>query len=440
MYAPTHRSRLLRSAGLGALIGFTAFAGAAMSAELTAANLMEPTAPVTIVYAGAAYAPADIQPVLDAFHEAHPNITVEYQSVPFNDFNSVLSARLGSGDDAIDIFDADMPRNDAYALRGWFADISQVFGDLSAQIDPGSIEAVTVDGKMVAMPYQTSTNLMYYNKKLLTAAGVTFPSADPADRMTWEAVTVDAKKTQAAGAKWGLVFDQIDRYYQLEPLMISAGGGPGGSGEGNLTPDVANDGWVKALTWYGSLFADGLSPRGVAVSETPELFASGQIAFYVGGPWWAPGFEKNTDLDFGIAPFPYFEGGEAATPTGGWSLGLNPNSQKADAALIFMKFMGLDNGGYAQFMSSLAVPPSNLEGASKFYSSAALADPRMAGAVDLMKYELANTSALRLQTVGYVEFEDVMTRTFSDIINGAEVGAALASATAELDDAWAKYR
>jgi multiple sugar transport system substrate-binding protein len=434
---------ITRRAALAAAVA-TLTLGTARSAlaedALTSANLAEPSAPVTIAYAGAAYSAADIQPVLDAFHKAHPNITVQYQSAPFEQFNSVLATRLGNSDATLDVFDTDMPRTSAYAARGWLTDLSGVFGDLSSQIDPGSIGAATVEGKLVAMPYQTSENILYYNKKFLKAANVPFPSPDPGKRLTWEQVTKDATAAHQAGAKWGLLFDQLDRYYQLEPLPVSAGGGAGGKGPGNLTPDITSDPWIKAFAWYGSLFANGLSPRGVTVAETPDMFASGTVAYYVGGPWWAPKFEAQKDLDFGIAPFPAFSGGKAATPTGGWSLGLNPASQKKNASLIFMKFVGLDSGGYAQYLTALAVPPSNLKGADRFYQSAPLQDPRMAGAVDLIKYELAHTTALRLQTVGYVEFEDIMTHAFDDIINGADVKKALTGASSELSSAWSKYQ
>jgi ABC-type glycerol-3-phosphate transport system substrate-binding protein len=412
----------------------------AQDQALTSADLAEPTSPVTITYAGAAYSASDIQPVLDAFHKAHPNITVQYQSVPFEQFNSILATRLSNSDSSLDVFDTDMPRTSAYAARGWLADVSGVFGDLSKEIDPGSIGAATSDGKLVAMPYQTSENILYFNKKLLEAAKIPFPSATPSERLTWEQITKNAEAAHAAGAKWGVLFDQIDRYYQLEPLPISAGGSAGGKGDKNLTPDVTSDAWVKAFSWYGGLFADGLSPRGVTTAETPDIFASGVVAYYVGGPWWAPKFEAQKDLDFGVAPFPAFAGGKAATPTGGWSLGLNPASQKKRAALIFMKFFGLDNGGYAQFLTALAVPPSNLKGADRFYDSTPLKDVRMAGAVDLIKYELAHTAVLRLQTVGYVEFEDVMTHAFDDIINGADVVKTLKSASDQLADAWSKYQ
>jgi ABC-type glycerol-3-phosphate transport system substrate-binding protein len=405
-------------------------------------ELTEPESPITITYAGAAYAADQIQPVLDAFEAAHPNITVEYESVPFDDFNSVLAARLTNASDAIDVFDVDMPRTDAYVARGWLADLTATFPELEESVDPGSFEAATVDGKTVTMPYQTSTNLMYFNKTLLDAAGIPAPSADPEERLTWETVTEQATAAQAAGAQYGIIFDQIDRYYQLQPLAESAGGGPGASGDGNLTPEVNNEGWKKAFGWYGSLFENGLSPRGVAVAETPNMFAAGQTAFFVGGPWWGGQFVAEAGLDFGVAPFPAFEGGDAATPTGGWSLGLNPQAtpEQANAAAIFMKFMGIDDGGYAQYLTALAVPPSNVEGGAKFFDAEVFTDPRFAGVVDLMKSELANTSVLRLQTVGYVEFEDVMTKTFSDIINGTDASTALDTAAEDLTEAWAKFQ
>ena len=125
-----------------------------------------------LTVAGAAYAADQIQPVLDAFEKAHPNITVQYEAVPFDDFNSVLAARLTNSSDAIDVFDVDMPRTDAYVARGWLADLSATFPALKDSVDPGSLEAATVDGKVVTMPYQTSSNIMYYNEKLLAAAGI----------------------------------------------------------------------------------------------------------------------------------------------------------------------------------------------------------------------------------------------------------------------------
>jgi multiple sugar transport system substrate-binding protein len=413
----------------------------AQPAGLTAAaQLKDPTGPVTITYAGAAYSADDIKPVLTAFHKAHPTITVDYQSVPFDQFNSVLSTRLSRQDSTLDLFDVDMPRTDAYQVRGWLADLTGLFPGLAGQVDKTSLAAATSAGKLVTMPYQTSSQLLYYNKTLLKKAGIPFPSDQVTARMTWEQVTADAKKAQAAGAKWGLLFDQVNRYFQLQPLAESLGGGSGATGKGNLTPALQNAGWTKAMTWYGSLFKDKISPRGVPVAQTPDMFASGQVAFFPGGPWWAGQFTGEKKLDFGVAAYPCFAGGKAVTPTGGWSLGLNRATKHAAAAEVFMKFMALDNGGFAQYMPSLSVPPCNLLGTTRFYREPVFSDPRMAGTVDLTKYELAHTATLRARTAGYVEFEDTLSRTFEDISNGASPASALSSATSTINSAWAKYR
>jgi ABC-type glycerol-3-phosphate transport system substrate-binding protein len=445
-HQPLTRRSFTAMAAVGATALLAAGCGSgttstAQPAGLTAAGqLKDPASPVTITYAGSAYSADDIKPVLAAFHKAHPTITVDYQSVPFDQFNSVLSTRLSRQDSTLDLFDVDMPRTDAYRVRGWLADLSSLFPGLSGQVDKMSLEAATSDGKLVAMPYQTSSQLLYYNKTLLRKAGIPFPSDQADARMTWEQVTADAKKAQAAGAKWGLLFDQVNRYFQLQPLAESLGGGSGATGKGNLTPDLENAGWTKAMTWYGSLFKDKISPRGVPVAQTPEMFASGQVAYFPGGPWWAGQFTGEKTLEFGVAAYPSFAGGKAITPTGGWSLGLNRATKHAAAAEIFMKFMALDNGGFAQYMPSLSVPPSNTVGTARFYREPVFSDPRMAGAVDLTKYELAHTATLRARTAGYVEFEDTLGRTFEDIANGASATSALASATSTIDSAWAKYR
>lgn len=402
------------------------------------AALREPTSPVTLRYVGAAYPARAYAPVFAAFERAHPNIKIDYEEVPQDQLNNVLANRISGSD--IDIFDVDMPRVAAYHARGWLTDLTPTFGDLAGRIDRASLDASTIDGELLGMPLQTSTQLLYYNKALLRRAGIRDPSADPAQRLTWERVTADARRAQAAGARVGLLLDQYDTYYQLQPLPMSAGGSAGARGDGNLEPDVTDAGWEKAMSWYGKLFADGIAPRGLRGAETPALFAGGDVAYYVGGPWWAPQFEAERALDFGVSAHPYFEGGRAYTPTGAWSLGLNRNSENVEAALIFLRFMGLDDGGFSQYITDLAVPPANVEGAENYYRSPVFADPRMRGAVEIIKTELAETATVRVKTAGYVEFESIMTRAFDDIINGTPAPRALEKASSDLDAAWAKYR
>lgn len=417
----------------------TASEAPAASAETSESSAeVEESAPVTLTYVGSAYTPEALQPVFDAFEAANPNITIKYEAIPFDELNTVLQTRLPAPDGGIDVFDADMPRVSAYAARGWLADLTPTFGDLSGQIDSASLDASSVDGQLLAMPLNTSSQLLYYNKDLLAAAGVDAPSADPKSPMTWQEVAAAGKAAQESGAQWGLIFDQIDRYYQLEPLPVSIGGGPGGTGPGNLTPDVTNDQWVAAFEWYRSLYEEGIGPRGIPASATPQEFATGNTAFFAGGPWWAPLFVEG-GINFGVAPYPYMEGGDVVTPSGAWALGLNPTSPNTEAAMTFLSFMGLDGGGITQYTDAMPIPPANLEGAKTYYDQEIFQNPAMSGAREILEYQIPNTSIVRLKTVGYIEFEEIMGTAFADIINGSDVASTLKKASDELATAWSKY-
>ena len=96
--------------------------------------------------------------------------------------------------------------------------------------------------------------------------------------------------------------EQIDRYYQLQPLYELSGAGPGLTGDGLLTPVVNADKWVQTTDWYGKLFSDGVAPRGVSDDQTSALFVDGQAAFFIAGPWNFSALLKASNLNWGIAP------------------------------------------------------------------------------------------------------------------------------------------
>jgi len=380
-----------------------------------------------------------MQPVLDAFKKAHPTITVEYESVPFDQLNSVLEARISNKDGNPDVFWADMPRIAALKARGYTTDLTEQFEPYKDSWDTASYDGSAVDGTLQGVPIANSTQLLFYNKDLLDAAGLPYPSDDPAQRVTWEQLTKDATAAVAAGAQNGLVFGQVDRYYQLEALPVSLGGSPGGTGDGNLTPDITSDPWVQSMDWYGSIFEAGISPRGVAPEQNDPNFVAGATAYQVQGPWLLPMLQDST-INWGVAAHPVFEGGEATTATGSWALSLNPFSKEKEAAAIFMKWMSVDDGGGYIVNRTTPELPANVEGKTSYYERDVFSSPEGEKAAKIIDFETSNTAVNRLSTVGYVEFEEVMNRAFSDIRNGADAKSTLENAAKELDNVWAPYK
>lgn len=378
-------------------------------------------------------------PAIDAFHAKYPDIRVVYSSVPFAQFSSTVQARMTARDAGLDVYMADEPRVPFLGARKYLLEWPGDVSTLDRTLNKNDIEAVTWNGKTWALPLWSSSQVLYYNKALLTKAGLPQPAADPAARLTWEQLAQQAGTAKAAGAKWGFSFQQVDRYYQLQTLPESLGGGPGLTGEDLLTPRLTEPGWIKAMEWYRSIFASGISPRGIEPGQIPDLFANGQLAYMVGTPVYVSRFAGTAGLDWGVAPQPGFAGGTPYTPTDGWGLGVSPFSTKQDAAWKFAEFLTLDPAGSAASIDGRPFPSANTATQRAYLAELpGLAGGKAPGIADLLSSELTTTAIHRPRTVGYVAFEEIMNKVFADIRNGADPAERLRKAETELTSAFAR--
>ncbi len=417
-----------------AVAGLSALALAACGNNSTSGGAGSGSGTVTFVNA---QDPGTFDKVIAAFEQANPKIKVKQQVVPSADLNSTIQSRLGSKDTGIDLYEVDEPRLSALASRGYLVALPDLAKQAQGKVDPKALAATQYQGKQYAMPRWTSSQLLYFNKSLLSKAHIAAPSSDPSSPMTWEQIATEAAAAKKAGAQWGFTFEQVDLYYQLQPLPESAGGGSGLTGAKMLTPDVTNAGWTKAFDWYASTFQKGISPRGIAVEQTEPLFAGGKVAFFAGGPWNAPLFDKMKSLDYGVAPFPKFAGGKAVSSTGSWSVGISPFSKNQAAAKKFLAFMTIDPNG--SWLASSRNIPVQRQAATKYLDQLRSQGARSKQLADIIQYELAHNAVARPSTVGYVDFETVMNKAFADIRNGSDPAGRLKQAAGELNRQFAKY-
>lgn len=414
----------------------TALAAAAATVLALTACSGDDDSDTAITFVGADPAEA-FAPLIEAFEAEHPEYSVEYQTIPFDQYNNVIQQRVGSQDPSIDVLLVDAGAAASMASRGWLADLSELREEAEASSIQAAVDQSVWDDKLWALPFWTSAQYLYYNTGLLEAADVETPSAD-GERWTWEQLTEAAALAQDAGAEWGLLFDQTDRYYQLQPLAESLGGGSGATGEELLTADVTNDGWQQAMDWYASLFADGLAPRGVATDQMNVLFASGESAFFVGGPWSVePISNGEPPIDYGVAPVPTFEDGTPAMSTGSWSIGVSSATDAPEAATAFAEFASLDSVGNAAAVEEIVIPPTNTDAFDAYIARLDESDaPNTEGMGDLTLRELQDAAVSRPNTVGFTQMQDVLDRAFADIRNGEPVAETLAAAETELQGLW----
>ncbi|WES66006.1 sugar ABC transporter substrate-binding protein [Microbacter sp. GSS18] len=381
------------------------------------------------------------EPVIASFEAEYPDITVEYNQVPFDTYATTMQQRLSAGDDTIDVFAVDQPNLAQIAAQGFLEDLSDLKDAAQDATSEAQYEINIYDDKMYALSIWNSTQMLFYNKDILDAAGVEYPSADPADRWTWEQVEEAGVKAQEAGMESGLLLEQVEAYYQLQPLVESLGGGSGITGDDMLTVDVTTDGWVEAMDWYAQTFESGFSPRGVGGFQTSAVFTDQKTAFFVGGPWDVGGFAANADFNWGIAPHPYFDGGDAVTPTGSWSWGINAASNNKAAARAFLEYVALNPEGNLTSTETQTIIPANSEAAAEYLPTLeAMGGDNSAGAADLIAYEIDNTAVARPVSVGYVQFEALINQAFADIRNGSDAADRLEQAQQQIEDAWSQLR
>lgn len=127
-----------------------------------------------------AQAPA-MQAMIDGFTAQNPGIKVELTSVAgVTDYNTKMQAVFGSAD-APSVFWMNFNLSKEYVPMGFVQDLTEAvttYGIDMSKLNAGITDAYTVDGKLYAIPKDTDSYAVYYNKALFDAAGVAYPNDD----------------------------------------------------------------------------------------------------------------------------------------------------------------------------------------------------------------------------------------------------------------------
>jgi multiple sugar transport system substrate-binding protein len=418
------RRRLVGMTGLG-------LAGLAGGARLPTAAAQEP---VTLSYlTDFAFA----QEVCDRFTEAHPDIRIAAELVTFREVFQQNQVRLGAKSDNPDIVAVDAPVVASYGLRGWLLPLDDQFSEEeTAAWVPALNDSGRYEGSLLAPPIWNSSQLFFYNLDLLEAAGVTPPG--PEERWTWDQVT-EAAQAVTTPDIFGFQFEQYNRIYQLQPLPQGLGAPV--IGEDGLTVKgiVDSPEWIEAFTWFGRLHNEWkVAPQGANI-EVEALFNEQKLAMCVRGPWAIKSFtEADLPFQWRAAPHPYWGGNNPIhVPTDSWHLGVNPNSQHVEETIRFVKWASSVEGGRVwreihdswpaqqELLTDIFEDPANTEWPNRAYPIAAAE---------------AEYATPRPLTVGYLEYEEILSDAFEDIRNGSDPAQSLTAAADRIDREMEKYR
>jgi multiple sugar transport system substrate-binding protein len=420
---------------------FSTIAATAIALTLTSA-VVHAQSPEKITLLVGSWAVDPLTPWVEQFTE-ETGIEVDIQSFPFRDLLQTIEVRGTAKADDVDVIFVDAPLVPSYAERGLIAPMEKYFTaeEPSTLWADATIAAASWKDELWAPPLNNSSQVLYYNRDLLSAAGVSEPSADPQNRTTWEDIVTGSQKiANPDNGKWGLMFDQVSRYYQLQALPESLGGGSGVDESGlSVEGTLTNDGWLKAATFYFDTFNTWkISPKGITPAQTADLFAAGDVAFFAGGPWNIKKFEE-TGVNYGMALYPYFEEGVPVTATNSWHIGLWNYSTHADSAARLARFLTASPEIAIDYVEAHGQLPAhtaalrNIEESPKY-------DNFPNSGIKLATYEAANTAVTRARTPAFLEFEEIVNNSFEDIRNGADPATVLAEAELRIQSAMRRYK
>lgn len=277
-------------------------------------------------------------------------------------------------------------------------------------------------------------------------AGLTATQADvdalaATKRWTWEQVADAAQRLtvreDGRTLSWGFTVEQFGELYQLQPFGESLGtpviGPDGYTARGFLD----SESWVKAATFWSNLYnAWEVSPRSLGYGEAAQLFGNGQLAMFAGGTWNLPILE-GAGVEFGVAPYPYFDGGAVLTPTGSWYMGVSSASETQAEALEFARYLTAAEEGARVWFDVLNQLPVNTVLLDEISSSPAY-DAFPQNVMRLGVYDSGHTAKARPVTAAYGQLQDAFRTAFVDIANGVAIEDALSGAVEKFEAAAAR--
>jgi len=272
------------------------------------------------------------------FKKTHPNVTVTFDSLPFDTYTTTLTTQIAGGNppDLAWLFEttaadfvnsgALFPLTDTFkAAEGYNID------DLA----PGPMTLWEKDGTIFAYPFSTSPFGMFVNNDVIKAAGAKTPAEMiAAGDWTWDNA-IDTAAKVAAGGKAGLIVRDFDyKVWQNLTSIYKGWGATPWSADGK-TCTFADQPMVDAMTFiHDAIFTRKAMP---GPGESVDFFA-GNAAMTITQISRASLLPKENPFDWDLVPLPKGPAGDYAL-FGQAAIGVFQASPNAQVAADFLAFM-----------------------------------------------------------------------------------------------------
>ena len=303
----------------------------AQSGSSSAASSTE-AEPVTITYCNFNSSGGNeqtLQKMYEAFHEEYPNITVEIETIGYDDYFTQMQTRVAGGT-APDCYELNIENFAAYANKGQLAEITGV--DLSG-LNETALSAFNVDGKQYGLPESFSNVVLIYNKDLFDQAGVAYPTSD----WTQDDLQAAAEKIRALGDDIYGIYQPIT-YNEFFKVAAQYGGSLLNADKTEFTINSPEN--VKAAqSLVDRVLVSNVQPTEEQMGGMGDwdLFMSGRLGMIPTGIWAFQSFTDGCNFNWDIAVEPGST--QKATHFFSNACVINPKSEHQDAAATWIAWL-----------------------------------------------------------------------------------------------------
>ena len=277
------------------------------------------------------------------FEKENPNIKVEFLHIPQNYFQKLhLMFASNLAPDVIFINNLNIPVYEKYLL-----DLNNIVKN-KEDYYPQVLDTMTYENRLLAIPRDISTLVIFYNKDIFDKNNVSYPN----ENWSIEKFFNTAKNLTNNGV-YGISFEETSLFY-LPYMRVFGGGILSQNGEQIMN----NENSQKGIQFYSDLRNKyNFAPKKYqSASETmAQMFINGRLAMHLSGRWLVPKYREDIKFDWDVVNFPNINAKSAVTlDSSGYAI--TKSSKHKQEAIKFVEYLSSDKAVKTLVKTGLVVP------------------------------------------------------------------------------------
>lgn len=298
-----------------------------------------------------------VEAMIATYVDANPDIQVEYEIIPNNNFaeRMLTAMSTGTGPDIINMDDAMM--RSVYGPNGLVDEVDPValgFDDLDAlraHYIPTAFAGGEVDGKILGLPSEFNVTALAINNLAFEEVGLD-PASPPktwaeVEEMGQQLVVRDGDNITRRG--FDFLYLHAGWYRNQFGTLLLQTGGRLVSEDGTKATINEPEGVAALQIWYDMVHTSQIADPNVSLRESTvpyQDFLDGNMAMTMFNPWGMAFITEDHELydNYTIAPLPQYDESAPATPLYAYYFAVNSQSEVKEEAFRFVSHLASEPG------------------------------------------------------------------------------------------------